>query len=134
MLKCYYSLTVTSYAREPMFKAQLGTQYKPITVTYYWSIASASSSSSSFLKRANTCLFLFIFVLFLLKFQLKLKKVQMVCLGFEPRAAEWQAQTKPRSYGGHIIANVDAKTLMLFIKFFHNFVPVFPRTFDCAIK
>ena len=24
MLKCYYSLTVTSYAREPMFKAQLG--------------------------------------------------------------------------------------------------------------
>ena len=25
----------------------------------------------------------------------------MVCLGFEPRAAGWQVQTKPRSYGGH---------------------------------
>ena len=25
----------------------------------------------------------------------------MVCLGFEPGAAGWQAQTKPRSYGGH---------------------------------
>ena len=24
----------------------------------------------------------------------------MVCLGFEPTAAEWKAQTKPRSYGG----------------------------------
>ena len=24
----------------------------------------------------------------------------MVCLGFEPWAAKWQAQTKPRSYGG----------------------------------
>ena len=24
----------------------------------------------------------------------------MVCLGFEPGAAGWQAQTKPRSYGG----------------------------------
>ena len=23
----------------------------------------------------------------------------MVCLGFEPRAAGWWAQTKPRSYG-----------------------------------
>ena len=44
---------------------------------------------------------LFIFVLFLLQFQYKLKKVQMVCLGFEPGAAGWQAQTKPRSYGGH---------------------------------
>ena len=25
----------------------------------------------------------------------------MVCLGFEPAAAEWRAQTKPLSYGGH---------------------------------
>ena len=25
----------------------------------------------------------------------------MVCLGFEPWAAGWQAQRKPRSYGGH---------------------------------
>ena len=24
----------------------------------------------------------------------------MVCLGFEPRAPGWEAQTKPRSYGG----------------------------------
>ena len=25
----------------------------------------------------------------------------MECLGFEPGAAGWKAQTKPRSYGGH---------------------------------
>ena len=25
----------------------------------------------------------------------------MVCLRFEPGAAGWHAQTKPRSYGGH---------------------------------
>ena len=25
----------------------------------------------------------------------------MVCLGFEPGAEGWYAQTKPRSYGGH---------------------------------
>ena len=25
----------------------------------------------------------------------------MVCLGFEPGATGWWAQTKPRSYGGH---------------------------------
>ena len=25
----------------------------------------------------------------------------MVCLGFEPGAAGWWAETKPRSYGGH---------------------------------
>ena len=25
----------------------------------------------------------------------------MVCLGFEPGAAEWMTQTKPQSYGGH---------------------------------
>ena len=25
----------------------------------------------------------------------------MVCLGFEPAAAGWLAQTKARSYGGH---------------------------------
>ena len=30
-----------------------------------------------------------------------IEKAQMVCLGFEPGAAGWQAQTKPRSYGGH---------------------------------
>ena len=26
----------------------------------------------------------------------------MECLGFEPGAAGWKAQTKPRSYGGHL--------------------------------
>ena len=29
----------------------------------------------------------------------------MVCWGFEPGAAGWQAQTKPRSYGGHHVEN-----------------------------
>ena len=27
----------------------------------------------------------------------------MVCLGFEPGAAGWWAQMKPRSYGGHML-------------------------------
>ena len=58
-------------------------------------------TSRFFLKKwANPGLFLSIFILFSLQFQHKLKKVQMVCLGFEPGAAGWQAQTKPRSYGG----------------------------------
>ena len=30
------------------------------------------------------------------------KKAQMECLGFEPGASEWQAQTKPQSNGGHL--------------------------------
>ena len=42
---------------------------------------------SFFKKWANPGLFLFIFVLFSLQFQCKLKKAQMVCLGFEPGAA-----------------------------------------------
>ena len=29
-----------------------------------------------------------------------MKKVYMVYLGLEPRAAEWQVQTNPLSYGG----------------------------------
>ena len=45
--------------------------------------------------------FLFIFDL-ILQFQYKLKKAWMVCLVFEPGAAGWQVQTKPRSYGGHL--------------------------------
>ena len=31
------------------------------------------------------------------------EKAQMVCLGFKPGAAGWQAQMKPQSYGGHQI-------------------------------
>ena len=31
---------------------------------------------------------------------LYMKKVQMVCLGLEPGAAGWQAQTNPLGYGG----------------------------------
>ena len=30
----------------------------------------------------------------------------MVCLGLEPRAAGWKAQTKPRSYGGHPVVTL----------------------------
>ena len=36
----------------------------------------------------------------------KSKKAQMVCLGFKPKAAEWQAQTKPRSYVGRTKVNL----------------------------
>ena len=32
---------------------------------------------------------------------IQIEKAYMVCLGFEPAAAEWRAQTKPLSYGGH---------------------------------
>ena len=42
-----------------------------------------------FEKWANPGLFLFIFVLFSLQFQYKLKKAEMVCLGFEHGAAVW---------------------------------------------
>ena len=34
------------------------------------------------------------------KFKFKLKKAQMVCLGFKPMAAGWKAQMNPLSYGG----------------------------------
>ena len=34
------------------------------------------------------------------KFKFKLKKVLMVCLGFEPGVAGWKARTNPLSYGG----------------------------------
>ena len=33
-----------------------------------------------------------------LKFKFKLIKALMVCLGFEPKVAEWKAQTNPLSY------------------------------------
>ena len=42
------------------------------------------------LKRANTLSFLFIFVLFSLQFEkFKLKKVQLMCMGFKSAAAGW---------------------------------------------
>ena len=34
------------------------------------------------------------------KFKFKLKKAQMVCLGFKPGAAGWKVQMNPLSYGG----------------------------------
>ena len=34
---------------------------------------------------------------------MQIEKALMVWLGFEPAAAGWYAQTKPRSYGGHPI-------------------------------
>ena len=37
----------------------------------------------------------------------------MVCLGFEPRAAGWQAQTKPRSYGGYFFTPTSGHTAIL---------------------
>ena len=37
---------------------------------------------------------------------IQIDKAQMVCLGFEPAAEEWQAQMIPRSYGGrHTFVN-----------------------------
>ena len=32
----------------------------------------------------------------------QIEKVQIVCMRFEPEAAGWQVQMKPRSYGGHL--------------------------------
>ena len=59
-------------------------------------------------KWANPGLFLFYFWSFLIPIkmtnipfeQYKLKKAKMVCLGLEPGAAGWKAQTNPSSYGG----------------------------------
>ena len=53
----------------------------------------------------GTFLFIFILSAFQQQYhfqfqQYKLKKAQMVRLGFEPGAVGWQAQRKPRSYGG----------------------------------
>ena len=42
----------------------------------------------------------------------------MVCLGFEPGTAGWQAQMKPWSYGGHPLA-------VFYLVFFHSiFLPL----------
>ena len=46
-------------------------------------------------------LFLFIYVLYTLKLNYKLKKAKMLYFGFEPGAAEWQAQSDPLCYGCH---------------------------------
>ena len=44
---------------------------------------------------------MFIFVFFhMTQFIYKLIKVSMVCLGLEPRAAGWKAQTNPLRYCG----------------------------------
>ena len=37
---------------------------------------------------------------------IQIEKEQMVCLGFKPGTAGWQAQTKPRCYGGHPVSNL----------------------------
>ena len=47
-------------------------------------------------------LFSFIFVLFQFQYQYKILQIEKrldVCQGFEPRAARWQVQMKPQSYG-----------------------------------
>ena len=90
-----------------------------------------------FFKWANPGLFLFIFDLFL-QFQYKLNKVQMVCLGFEPGAAGWQAQTKPRSYGQcaktsniisayHLAYVVSTDNMQRTRQHYFNFVLFFPH-------
>ena len=49
----------------------------------------------------------------------KLKKAQMVCLGFEPGAAGWKARTNPLSYGGtpSFLNCLSFRPTMLFILF-----------------
>ena len=55
-----------------------------------------------FEKLANPCLYLIMFVLFSITISiLRTEKAQMLCLGFEPTAAGWKAQTKPRSFKAH---------------------------------
>ena len=50
---------------------------------------------------ANGGLFLDYYRLFYItRCKYKLMKAQLVCLGFEPGAAGWKAQTNPLSYGG----------------------------------
>ena len=55
-----------------------------------------------FLKKMGQSRPLFVyFCSFLITISIQIEKAQMVCLGFEPGAVVWQAQMKPRSYGGH---------------------------------
>ena len=65
------------------------------------SLPSSKEREEMLFKWANLGPFLFIFVLISLQFQYNLKKAQLVCLGFKPRAAGWQVKMKPWSYGGH---------------------------------
>ena len=56
-----------------------------------------------FLKMGQSRPLFVYFHSFLVTISIQIEKAQMVCLGFEPGAAGWQAQTKPQSYGGHIV-------------------------------
>ena len=51
----------------------------------------------------------------------------MVCLGFEPRAARWQVQTKPRSNGGLIAIKEKIKQLL---KKVSSSFSMMPRKFE----
>ena len=57
-----------------------------------------------FFKWANPGLFFVHFLPFLITISIiQIEKAQMVCLGFEPGAAGWQAQMKPRSLISYMI-------------------------------
>ena len=45
-------------------------------------------------------LFVYFHLFHTTQFKYKLIKAFRMCLGLEPRAAEWQAHTNPLSYGG----------------------------------
>ena len=51
-------------------------------------------------SRPSIRLFSAFLIQILITISIQIEKALMVCLGFEPGAIEWQAQTRPRSYGG----------------------------------
>ena len=50
-------------------------------------------------------LFVYYCLFYVTQIKHELIKALMVCLGLEPGAAGWKAQTNPLSYGGNILFN-----------------------------
>ena len=68
----------------------------------YWTLNYTGCVLIDLLLKMGQCWPLFVyFCLFnISQFKFKLTKAWMVCLGFEPWAVKWKAQTNPLSYGG----------------------------------
>ena len=77
-----------------------------------------------FLKNGPIFLFIFVFSTYMSQFKYYLIKASMVCLGFEPGAAEWKAQTNPVSYSGTQLSIVlkmgQSRPLFRLFSFFSN--------------
>ena len=75
-----------------------------------------SMQHASYFLQKNILMDLFLFIFHPTQFKYKLIKVQMVCLGLEPRAAEWKAQTNPLSYSGTPILQISLLLVFLILR------------------